>query len=63
MAALAAVLTAGGAMARNQSREDYQKADTARDKINTAIADIAGAKTQQEARDSLDKLDLEIGRL
>ncbi len=27
LAALAAVLTAGGAMARNQAREDYQKAD------------------------------------
>jgi len=63
LAALAAVLTAGGAMARNQAREDYQKADAARDKINAAISDLAGSKTQQEARDSLDKLDLEIGRL
>lgn len=63
LAALAAVLTAGGAMARNQARDDYQKADSARDDINAAISDIAGAKTQQEARDALDKLDLAIGRL
>ena len=63
LAAMAAVLTAGGAMARNQAREDYQKADSARDYINAAIADLAGAKTQQEARAALDKLDLDIGQL
>jgi hypothetical protein len=63
LAALAAVLTAGGAMARNQARDDYQKADSARDHINAAISDLAGSKTTQEARDAMDKLDLEIGRL
>jgi hypothetical protein len=63
LAALAAVLTAAGAMAKNQSRDDYRKADSARDYINAAVSDLAGSKSQQEARDALDQLDLEIGRL
>lgn len=63
LAALAAVLTAGGAMAGNQAKDDYQKADSARDYINATISDLAGAKTAQEAQDAIDKLDLEIGRL
>jgi hypothetical protein len=63
MAAMAAVLTAAGAMAKNQARDDYQKADSARDYINAAVSDLAGSKSQQEARDALDQLDLQIGRL
>jgi len=63
LAALAAVLTAAGAMAKNQAHDDYQKADSARDYINAAVSDLAGSKSQQEARDALDQLDLRIGRL
>jgi hypothetical protein len=63
LAAFAAVLTAGGAMARSQAKDDYQKADSARDKINAAITDPDHAKTQQEAQDVLAKLDLEMDRL
>lgn len=63
LAALAAVLTAAGAMAKNESRDDYQKADSARDYINATVSDLAGSKSQQEARDALDQLDLQIGRL
>jgi hypothetical protein len=63
LAALAAVLTAAGAMAKNESRDDYQKADSARNYINAAVSDLAGSKSQQEARDALDQLDLQIGRL
>jgi hypothetical protein len=63
LAALAAVLTAAGALAKNQARDDYQKADAARNYINAAVSDLAGAKSEREARDALDQLDLQIGRL
>ena len=63
VAALAAVLTAGGAMAKNQGRDDYDRADKARIFINKAIADLTSAKTEREARDALNELDLQIGRL
>lgn len=63
LAALAAVLTATGALAKNQARDDYQKADAARNYINAAISDLASAKSEREARDALDQLDLQIGRL
>lgn len=63
LAALAAVLTAAGALAKNQAREDYQKADSARSYINATVSDLAAAKTEREARDALDHLDLQIGRL
>ena len=63
LAALAAVLTAAGALAKNQARDDYQKADSARNYINAAVSDLAGAKSEREARDALDQLDLQIGRL
>lgn len=63
LAALAAVLTAAGALAKNQARDDYQKADAARNYINAAVSDLAAAKSEREARDALDQLDLQIGRL
>jgi hypothetical protein len=63
LAALAAVLTAAGALAKNQSREDYQHADLAQSDINTAISDLSSVKSEREAQDVLDKLDLQIGRL
>ena len=63
LAALAAVLTAAGALAKNQARDDYQKADAARNYINATVSDLAGAKSEREARDALDQLDLQIGRL
>lgn len=63
VAALAAVLTAGGAMAQNQGRDDYDKADKARALINQAIVDVTGAKNEREAQDALSQLDLQIGRL
>jgi hypothetical protein len=44
LAALAAVLTAGGALARNQARGDYDKADKARDLINATTTDLRSAK-------------------
>jgi hypothetical protein len=62
LAALAAVLTAGGALAGNQARDDYEKASKAADLINATRADLKGT-TPDEARAVLDKLDLEIGRL
>jgi hypothetical protein len=63
LAALAAVLTAAGALAKNQARDDYQKADSARNYINAAVSDLSAAKSEREARDALDQLDLQIGRL
>jgi hypothetical protein len=63
LAALAAVLTAGGALARNQARDDYEKADKVRDLINATTTDLRSAKSEAEAHAVLDKLDLEIGRL
>ena len=63
VAALAAVLTAGGAMAKNQGRDDYDRADKARTFINQAVVDVTGAKTAHEAQDALSQLDLQIGRL
>ena len=63
LAALAAVLTATGALAKNEARDDYRKADSARTYINAAISDLASAKSEREARDALDQLDLQIGRL
>jgi hypothetical protein len=63
VAALAAVLTAGGAMAKNQGRDDYDRADKARTVINQAVVDVTGAKTEHEAQDALSQLDLQIGRL
>lgn len=62
LAALAAVLTAGGALARNQARDDYDKASKAADLINATTTDLKGTNADQ-ARAVLDKLDLEIGRL
>jgi hypothetical protein len=62
-AALAAVLTAGGALAKNQGRDDYDRADKARNLINQAVLDVTGAKTQREAEDALSQLDLQVGRL
>jgi len=63
LAALAAILTAAGALAKNQARDDYQKADSARNYINAAVSDLSAAKSEREARDALDQLDLQIGRL
>jgi hypothetical protein len=63
LAALAAVLTAGGALARNQARDNYDKADKTRDLINATTTDLRSATSQAEAHAVLDKLDLEIGRL
>lgn len=62
LAALAAVLTAGGALARNQARDDYDKASKAAELINATHTDLKNANAD-EARAALDKLDLEIGRL
>lgn len=62
LAALAAVLTAGGALAGNQARDDYDKASKAAELINATTTDLKSA-TPDEARAALDKLDLEIGRL
>lgn len=62
LAALAAVLTAGGALARNQARDDYDKASKVADLINATNTDLKNANAD-EARRALDKLDLEIGRL
>jgi hypothetical protein len=63
IAALAAVLTAGGAMAKNQGRDDYDRADKARTLINQAVSDVTGAKTESEAQDALSQLDLQVGSL
>ena len=62
LAALAAVLTAGGALTGNQARDDYDKASKAAELINATTTDLKSATTD-EAHAALDKLDLEIGRL
>jgi hypothetical protein len=62
LAALAAVLTAGGALARNQARDDYDKAGKAAELINTTTTDLRKANAD-EARAALDKLDVAIGQL
>jgi hypothetical protein len=57
------VLTAGGALAKNQGRDDYDRSDKARTLVNQTVVDVTGAKTEQEAQDALSQLDLQIGRL
>jgi hypothetical protein len=63
VAALGAVLTAGGSLATNRGHDDYDRADKAQALINQTIKTVQDAKTEREARDALDELDLKIIRL
>ncbi|MER9256075.1 hypothetical protein NKJ87_32575 [Mesorhizobium sp. M0027] len=63
VAALGAVLTAGGSLAANRGNDDYDRADKARDLINQAVKAVQDAATEREARDALDEMVLKITRL
>lgn len=63
VAALGAVLTAGGSLAANRGHENYDRADKARDLINQTVKSVQDAQSEREAQDALDEMDLKIARL
>jgi len=63
LAALSAVLTAGGSMAASRGHDAYDRATQAQSAINQATSSIIGAKTEREARDGLYELKLKLDRL
>lgn len=63
LAALAAILTAGGGLAADRGHKDFDAATSAQAMVNRSVKDIEDAKTPNDARAVLDNLKLKVGQL